>query len=87
MGNIIDVKNSGGSVGKLHDISSPSDSILIFQVNRLTKDINQSYLDSARDSLKNVLPEGKSAIVVGCDINVYELAGSEAIVLKLKGII
>jgi hypothetical protein len=38
-------------------------------------------------AIKDILPEGKKAIVIGCDVNIYELPGMDAAVLLLKGII
>lgn len=81
------VSDLNGRIGQLHDISYEKDSILIFQVNRKTDMINKDYLASAMDALKKVLPQGKMAVVIGADINVYELAGEDAVMLKLKGII
>jgi hypothetical protein len=37
--------------------------------------------------VRKSLPEGRSALVIGCDVNVYELAEADAIILKLKGLI
>jgi len=78
---------SQGLIGYLHEVEYKSDSILIFQLPRATKDLSEVYVENAQKSLKQILPEGKMAILIGCDVNVYELAGPDAIMLKLKGII
>jgi hypothetical protein len=77
-----------GLIGYLHDIEySEKDSILIFQLPRQTNMIHEEYMSKAKEYLTKALPEGKQAIIIGCDINVYELAGADAIILKLKGLI
>lgn len=39
------------------------------------------------DAVKTTLPQGRNALIIGADVNVYELCGADAIVLKLKGLI
>ncbi len=75
------------SLGNLHEITVAKDSVLIFQLNRDSDDLEPSYIAAARDLLKTILPEGKLAVIVGRDVNVYELAGPDAVALKLAGII
>jgi hypothetical protein len=41
----------------------------------------------AMDSVRKSLPDGRTALVIGCDVNVYELAEADSIILKLKGLI
>lgn len=81
------INNTRGEIGKLHTLEVATDSVLIFQVNRHTKDINGQYLESAKEALRTILPEDKLAVIIGIDVNVYELAGKDAITLKLKGLI
>lgn len=86
---MVEIKSpTRGILGYLHDLSyGESDSILILQLPRKTEMINKGYIESAMDALKETLPEGRKALVIGCDVNVYELAGADAIILKLKGLI
>jgi hypothetical protein len=76
-----------GIVGYLHEMEYDKDSILVFQLPRTTEMLNETYITRAVNSLREILPDGKKAIVVGCDVNVYQIAGIEATALILKGII
>jgi hypothetical protein len=77
-----------GIVGYLHEVECISpDSLLVFQLPRESAMLHGEYIRNATDALKKILPEGKNALVIGCDINIYELAGPDALVLKLKGLI
>ena len=49
--------------------------------------LSNQYVNAAMNSVKSVLPEGKTAVVIGGDVNIYELAGPDAVSLKLSGII
>ena len=75
-------------VGWLHEVEcATNDSILIFQLPRHTQQLSEVYVQNARESLIKMLPPGRSAIIMGCDINVYELCGADAVIMKLKGLI
>ena len=79
---------SKGIVGWLHEIEQTSnDSLLVFQLPRATHQINEAYIDAARKALKEVFQSSKQTLLIGCDVNIYELAGPDAVILKLKGII
>jgi hypothetical protein len=86
---ITEIKSSTqGLIGYLHDVEcNEPNSILIFQLSRATSQLSESYINGAMDSVRRSLPTGRTALVVGCDVNVYELAGTDAIILKLKGLI
>ena len=86
---MIEIKSpTQGIVGYLHEVEcSEPTSVLIFQLPRETRMLSESYVKGAMDLVRTFLPEGRSALVVGCDINVYELAGADAVILKLKGLI
>lgn len=89
MSKITEIKSpTSGFIGYLHEVDTvdPS-SILIFQLPRQTNMINDLYMKTAMDAVKGSLPKGKNALIIGADINVYELAGADAIILKLKGLI
>lgn len=76
-----------GLVGYLHriDLSNP-DAVLVIQLPRETKMISNSYLEGVMKSIKDLLPGVQQQIlVIGADINIYELAGEDALSLKLKG--
>lgn len=82
------VSPTRGIVGYLHEVECKDpDSILIFQLPRPTNMLSETYIQGAMDSVRKSLPEGRTSLIVGCDINVYELAGADAIILKLKGLI
>jgi hypothetical protein len=49
--------------------------------------LSDVYIRGALNSIKEYIPEGKKAIVIGADVNIYTIAGEDAVVLKLKGLI
>jgi hypothetical protein len=85
---VTEIKNPiSGLVGYYHEIEYDKDSLLVFQLPRATNMLNSQYVEGALKSLREVLPDGKKAIVIGADVNIYEIAGQDATVLILKGII
>ena len=77
-----------GIVGYLHEFEcNEPNSILIFQLPRATNMLSEVYLKGAMESVRQSLPPGRNAMVIGCDVNVYELAEADALILKLKGLI
>jgi hypothetical protein len=89
MGKMVEIRSpTQGLIGFLHEVEcETSDSVLIFQLPRETKMLSDSYVQGALEKVRQSLPEGRKALVVGADVNVYELAGADAIILRLKGII
>ena len=80
--------NTAGLIGFLHEVEcKDSESILVFQLPRRTDMLNEHYLRTAMDAIKHSLPTGRNALIIGADVNVYELFGQDAAILKLKGII
>ncbi len=86
---MVEIKSpTRGTIGWLHEVEQTSnDSLLVFQLPRYTKDINDNYINSAREALKEVFQSSKQVLLIGGDVNIYELAGPDAVILKLKGII
>jgi hypothetical protein len=78
---------SEGIVGYLHELSISHDTILVFQLPRKTDMLSDTYIQGALKSVKECIPEGKKAIVIGADVDIYTIAGEDAVVLKLKGLI
>ena len=76
----------GQYVGELIPIEIRNTSVLVFQLPRQTNMLSDVYVRGAMNAVKNVLPDGTKALVIGSDVNIYELAGDAAVVLKLKGI-
>jgi hypothetical protein len=82
------VSPTRGIVGYLHEVEcNEPHSILIFQLPRETRFLSDIYVKGAMDSVRKSLPEGRSALVIGSDVNIYELAEADSIILKLKGLI
>lgn len=81
------ITDQTGIVGFLTEIQLQPDSVLVFQLPRETRMLSNIYVETALDSIKAALPPGKIAMVIGADVNIYELAGPDAVSLKLKGII
>ncbi len=76
-----------GTIGYLHDLAVDKDSVLVFQLPRETKMISNSYIEGVMGMVKQSLPEGRVALVIGADVNIYEIAGQDATVLMLKGLL
>jgi hypothetical protein len=82
------VSPTQGLIGFLHEVEcKDADSALVFQLPRETKMLSETYVKGAMDSVKKMLPQGRAALVIGCDVNIYELAGADALLLKVKGLI
>lgn len=82
------LENHTGIVGTLHEITfNEPNSILIFQLPRKTEMLSDVYVKGTMSTLKAALPEGRIAVIMGCDVNVYELPGADSVMLKLKGLI
>lgn len=76
-----------GIIGYLHELQIEKDSVLVFQLPRETKMISNSYIEGVMSKVKESLPEGRVALVIGADVNIYEIAGQDATVLMLKGLL
>jgi len=82
------VSPTRGLVGYLHEVEcATNENVLIFQLPRKTAMLSGGYIESCLESIREALPEGRKALILGCDVNVYELAGEDAVILRLKGII
>lgn len=77
-----------GIVGYLHEVEcATNESVLIFQLPRATNQLSNVYVDGAKEAIKNALPANRHALIIGADVNVFELYGADAVILKLKGLI
>lgn len=74
------------STGGLEKIEVGERDVLIFRLNRVTNQISKSYIEEAQRVLRQILPEGVQAMIVGCDVDVFTVAGSEATMMKIMGI-
>jgi hypothetical protein len=81
------VSPTQGLAGFLHEVEYDKTSILVFQLPRPTNMLSNSYVENALKVLNDMMPDHRRAIVIGSDVNIYELAGPEAVALKLKGLI
>lgn len=72
--------------GGLEKITLKEDEVLIFRLNRVTDQITKPYIEAAREQLRDILPKHVSALIVGCDVDVFVIAGVDATALKIKGI-
>lgn len=75
-----------GLVGYMHGIELQKDTVIIFQLPRKTQNLTTAYIDNAMEMAKACLPAGRTALVIGSDVNLYEVAGADISILKLKGI-
>lgn len=76
-----------GLVGNLHELKVAEDSILVFQLPRQTNMLNSDYVNFAKNAVKELVKEGHKIMIIGADVNIYSIAGEEATMLVLKGII
>jgi hypothetical protein len=76
-----------GIIGYLHDLQIDKDSVLVFQLPRETRMISNSYIEGVMGKVKESLPPGRVALVIGADVNIYEIAGPDATSLILKGLL
>jgi hypothetical protein len=86
---MIEIKGAiSGIVGYLHEIEcKETKSMLVFQLPRTTNMLSDVYVKGALATLEKSLPPGRTAMVIGCDVNIYELGEADSIVLKLKGLV
>jgi hypothetical protein len=76
-----------GLVGDLHEIGVKEGNVLIFVMPRATRLMNGNYKDEGKKALEEILPDGRTALIMGVDVDIYELCGEEALSLKLKGML
>ena len=76
-----------GLVGYSHEIELEPQSVIVFQLPRATNMLSDSYIEGALRIAREALPPGRKAMVIGADVNIYEISGPEATVLRLKGLI
>jgi hypothetical protein len=76
-----------GIVGYLHELEVEKDSILVFQLPRETRMISDTYIQGVMGKIKESLPEGRVALVIGADVNIYAIPGADATALMLKGLL
>lgn len=82
-----EIKDFTGIIGYLHELEIEKDSVLVFQLPRETKMLSEVYIQGVMGKVRAFLPEGRTALVIGADVNIYELAGADATALKLKGLL
>ncbi len=83
-----EIRNHTGLVGYLTDVEyETKDSVLVFQLPRSSHQVSKSYATEIRDSLRKILPPGRDILIIPGDVNIYEIAGEDMLVLKLKGIL
>lgn len=73
-------------VGGLEKITVEPGEVLVFRLNRTTDQMSDHYILEAKRSLNALLPDGIYALIVGCDVDVFTVAGSEATNMKIQGI-
>lgn len=77
-----------GKLGTVHEIVFESpDSMLVMQLPRETRMLSDLYMKAARDQLAQILPADRKVLLIGCDVNIYELTGADATAMRLKGLI
>ena len=77
--------STGEIVGTLTEVNCSPGSMLVFQLPRPTDQLSDVYMAGTMRSLRAALPDGCRALVIGSDVNIYEMSGDAAVALKLKG--
>ena len=87
--NMVELRDGAiGLLGYLHEIPKEDPgSMFVFQLPRATEQLSATYIEGIMNAAKKMLPEGQRVMIIGCDVNIYEIAGQDAVALRLKGII
>lgn len=82
------ISPSAGYLGTIHEhkFESP-DSLLVMQLPRETRMLSDQYVKAAIEQARKAIGTDRNILVIGCDVNIYELSGADATALKLKGLI
>ena len=84
----IEVKGPmAGTYGHIKEIELKPDTILIIQLPRATNMLSSTYIAGAMRAIREVMPSDRKVLIVGNDVNIYEMAGPEALNLILKGVL
>ena len=83
-----EIRKIGNLSGYLHEIEIDDPSkILVFQVPRKTDQMSEAYRDESIKIIQDCLKTSQPVLVVGCDINIFEVFSTDVSALKLKGLI
>lgn len=85
MNSIQIVNPVSGYAGMLSEVELNPSAVLVFQLPRRTDAMSEAYVNETKKFLSKILPEGKTALLIGSDINIYEVLSEEVVFLKLKG--
>jgi len=76
-----------GFVGNLCELKIEPGTVLVVQLPRESRMLSENYISHARSVINKSLPEGTQVLLMGCDVDIYQLCEIDAVCLKLKGII
>ena len=74
-----------GKIATANKIELGPEDILVFQMNRPTSQLSPGYMDAAKASLSKIIPDGKTALFIGNDIEVHALDEQAVTLLKMQG--
>lgn len=81
------VSPTAGHLGILHEhVFESPESLLVMQLPRETRMLSDMYVKAAIDQARKAIGGSRNILVIGCDVNIYEISGADATAMKLKGI-
>lgn len=72
-------------VCSFEEIAPSEDSVIILQMTVPFGSMSQRRMEEVRESAEKVIGLGRKVMLVSADVNVYEIYGEDAVVLRLQG--
>lgn len=70
----------------IYKIPVEKNEVVVLQMPVTSDELSQEEVDYSRDILRDVLPTGTRALIIGNDVNLYSVLPEDGITLKLKGV-
>lgn len=82
------VSPTAGHLGTLHEhVFESPESLLVMQLPRETRMLSDIYVKAAIEQARKAVGTNRNILIIGCDVNIYEVSGADATAMKLKGLI
>lgn len=82
------VSPTAGHIGTLHEhVFESPESLLVMQLPRETRMLSDLYVKAALEQARKTVGPNRNILIIGCDVNIYEISGADATAMKLKGLI
>lgn len=76
-----------GHVGKLIEFVPREGSVIFVQLPRRTEFLSAGYKDQAKQAIFEAMPNVVDVVLIGCDVNIAEVYGEDAMEMRLSGLI